>query len=348
MRVVTVLPQDNLRHAVPAAQTAEAEGYDGLITMENAHDPFIPLAVAAVSTERVALMTGIAIAFPRSPMVVANTAWDLHVASGGRFVLGLGSQVKGHNERRFSTPWSPPAPRLREYAEALRAIWRCWEQGDPLNFEGEHYRFTLMTPRFTPASSQLPMVPITMAAVGPAMLRLAGRVCDGVQLHPFCTRRYLDEVCLPQLQASLSQSGRQRPQFDVIGGGFIATGPDDATVAQAMDEVRQRLGFYGSTRAYWPVLSLHGLDDLGQKLNRMAREGQWDAMASEVSDDVVQLFAAVGTHDRIATEIATRFGGAVDTLYTGLLPSGDSNLPQDLIQDIQRIPSVFAGYQTTL
>ena len=346
MRVVTTLPQTNLHHAVAAAQAAEEIGYDGVITMENAHDPFMPLAVSAVSTERVALMTGIAIAFPRSPMVVANTAWDLHVASGGRFVLGLGSQVKGHNERRFSVPWSPPAPRLREYVEALRAIWRCWESGEKLDYQGEHYRFTLMTPRFTPPQVNLPMVPITMAAVGPAMLRVAGRVCDGVQLHPFCTRRYLEEVCLPRLQTSLTESGRQRPNFDIIGGGFIATGPDDATVAKAMDEVRQRIGFYGSTRAYWPVLSLHGLDDLGEKLNRMARDGQWEAMTHEVSDDVVRLFAAVGTHEHIAAEIATRFGGATDTLYTGLLPSGDSGLPRELIQDIQRLPSVFTEYKT--
>lgn len=346
MHVNTVVPQQNLRQSGPAAQTAEAEGYDGVMTMENAHDPFMPLAVAAVQTQRIALMTAIAIAFPRSPMVVANTAWDLHEASQGRFVLGIGPQVKGHNERRFSVPWSPPAPRLGEYVQGLRAIWRSWGTGEPLDYRGEHYQFTLMTPRFTPEHTGLPMVPVTISAVGPAMLRLSGRVCDGVQLHPFCTRRYIDEVCLARIGEGLAQSGRARESFNVIGGGFVATGPDEEAVANAMDEVRQRLGFYGSTRAYWPVLTLHGLDDLGLKLNRMAREGQWEAMTAEVPDDVVRLFAAVGTHNHIAQEIATRFGGVVDTLYTGLLPSGDSGLPPDLIQDIQRLPATFTDYAT--
>ncbi len=346
MRVYTVVSQQSLRHAAPGAIAAENEGYDGLMTMENAHDPFMPLAVAAVNTERITLMTAIAIAFPRSPMVVANTAWDLHEASHGRFVLGIGPQVKGHNERRFSVPWSPPAPRLQEYVEALRAIWRCWSTGEKLDYRGEHYQFTLMTPRFTPAHTGLPMVPITISAVGPAMLRLSGRVCDGVQLHPFCTRRYIDEVCRPRIEQGLAQSGRERQHFNIIGGGFVATGPDEETVAKSMDEVRQRLGFYGSTRAYWPVFERHGLDDLGQKLNRMAREGQWEAMTNEVSDDVVRLFAAVGTHEHIAKEIDARFSGVVDSLYTGLLPSGDSGLPPDLIQDIQRLPMTFEGYAT--
>ncbi|PON19829.1 LLM class F420-dependent oxidoreductase [Candidatus Entotheonella serta] len=346
MHVYTVVSQQSLRHAGPGAQAAENDGYNGLMTMENAHDPFMPLAVAAVHTERITLMTAIAIAFPRSPMVVANTAWDLHEASQGRFVLGIGPQVKGHNERRFSVPWSPPAPRLREYVEALRAIWRTWSTGEKLDCQGEHYQFTLMTPRFTPEPTGLPPVPVTISAVGPAMLRLSGRVCDGVQLHPFGTRQYIDEVCLPRIEQGLAQSDRARQHFNVIGGGFVATGPDEETVARAMDEVRQRLGFYGSTRAYWPVLSLHGLDDLGEKLNRMAREGQWEAMTAEVSDDVVRLFAAVGTHEHIAKEIGTRFGGVVDTLYTGLLPSGDAGLPPDLIQDIQRLPAIFAGYVT--
>ncbi|WP_089935131.1 TIGR03617 family F420-dependent LLM class oxidoreductase [Candidatus Entotheonella palauensis] len=344
MQVYTVVPQQSLRHAGPGAQAAESAGYDGLMTMENAHDPFMPLAVAAVNTERITLMTAIAIAFPRSPMVVANAAWDLHEASQGRFVLGIGPQVKGHNERRFSVPWSAPAPRLREYVEALRAIWHTWMTGDKLDYRGEHYQFTLMTPRFTPEPTGLPMVPVTISAVGPAMLRLSGRVCDGVQLHPFCTRQYIDEVCLPRIEQGLGQSDRPRQHFNVIGGGFVATGPDEETVARSMNEVRQRLGFYGSTRAYWPVLSLHGLDDLGEKLNRMAREGQWEAMTAEVSDDVVRLFAAVGTHEHIAKEIDTRFRGVVDTLYTGLLPSGDSGLPPDLIQDIQRLPTAFERY----
>ena len=176
------------------------------MSAEIANDPFVPLAFAAVATQRIELSTGICVAFPRSPMVVAETSWDLHAQSGGRFRLGLGSQVKGHNERRFSVPWSAPVPRLREYVESLRAIWRCWEKQEPLRYEGEHYRFTLMTPEFSPPPSGLPAIPVSIAAVGPDMLKLAGRVCDGVRLHGFATRKYLEEVALPQIEAGLRRA----------------------------------------------------------------------------------------------------------------------------------------------
>ncbi|HET6947333.1 MAG TPA: LLM class flavin-dependent oxidoreductase, partial [bacterium] len=172
MRILTTLPQDDLNDVPAAARAAEAAGYDGLVTMENRNEPFLALGVAAVSTSGIGLATGIAIAFSRSPMAVANASWDLQVASRGRFVLGLGPQVRAHNEKRFSVPWSAPAPRMREYAEALRAIWRCWEKGEPLAYRGQHYTFTLMTPNFTPQSTGQPMVPVTLAAVGPAMLRV--------------------------------------------------------------------------------------------------------------------------------------------------------------------------------
>ena len=189
MRVVTTLPMDDWRATGPAARLAEAAGYDGVMTNELAHDPFLALPLATVATKRVELATAIAVAFPRSPMTVAYQAWDLHAQSKGRFQLGLGTQVKGHNERRFSTPWSAPVPRIREYIEALRAIWRCWEGGEKLDYEGEHYRFTLMTPEFSPAPVGLAPPPILLAALGPAMLKLAGRVADGVRLHSFNTRK---------------------------------------------------------------------------------------------------------------------------------------------------------------
>ena len=175
----------------------------------------MPLGFAALATERIRLATAIAVCFPRSPMVVANTAWDLQEQSGGRFVLGLGAQVKGHNERRFSVPWSAPVPRIREYVESLRAIWRAWEKGEELNYEGEHYRFTLMTPEFSPRPTGLPRVPITIAAVGPAMIKQAGRVCDGVRLHGFATREYLEQVALPMLDEGLAESGRKRSEFEL-------------------------------------------------------------------------------------------------------------------------------------
>ena len=187
MRIATSLPQDDLRKVKAAARSLEGDGYAVLGTVENKHDPFLPLAIAAVETERVELATGIAISFSRSPMAVANASWDLNEASRGRFVLGLGTQIKPHNERRFSVPWTPPAPRMREYVQALRAIWRCWRFGEKLAFEGEHYRFSLMPPYFVPESLNLRLPPVTLAAVGPAMLRVTGEVADGVRLHPFCT-----------------------------------------------------------------------------------------------------------------------------------------------------------------
>ena len=268
MKILTTLPQGDLR-AVPAAvAAAEAAGFDAVITMENRNEPFLALGVAAVSSKSIGLATGVAIAFPRSPMVVANAAWDLQIASQGRFVLGLGPQIRPHNEKRFSTSWSPPVPRMREYVQALRAIWRSWELGEKLRFEGEHYTFTLMTPNFIPVSTGQASVPITIAAVGPHSLRLAGEACDGVRLHPFCTRAYLEQVCMPRIAEGMAKTARNRKHFEITGGGFIATGATDEEVAKALEWVRYRIAFYGSTPSYWPVLDHHGHSDLGRKLNR--------------------------------------------------------------------------------
>jgi len=344
--ISTTLPQDDLNDVPAVARAAEAAGYDGLVTSENRNDPFLSLGVAAVNTSRVELCTGIAIAFSRSPMSVANLSWDLQVASRGRFVLGLGSQVRAHNENRFSVPWSPPAPRLKEYVLSLRAIWRAWEKGGPLAYRGQHYKFTLMTPNFTPKSGGHPMVPVTLAAVGPAMLRLAGESYDGVRLHPFCTRRYLDEVVMPELRAGMLRGGRAREHFEIAGGGFIATGPDDAAVARVVEWVRYRVAFYGSTPAYWPVLAVHGLDDLGHKLNVMSKAGKWDEMAGEISDDVVRLFAAVANHRDLAREIERRFGGVSDSVGLSGGYGTRQDIPPDLVQDIRRLPSAFSGYRT--
>src|SRR5215813_4837446 len=225
MRVFTMLPMRQWREAGPFAAAAEAAGFDALMTAELGHDVFTPLAVAALATERVELTPSVAVAFPRSPTVLASQAWDLQANSRGRFVLGLGSQVKGHNERRFGIAWTAPAPRLRDYIRALRAIWRCWETRQKLDFHSEHYTLTLMTPDFSPEPTGLPMVPVTLAAVGEAMLRVAGQVADGVRLHPLCSRRYLEEICLPQIETGRERGGVARQHFDVHGGGFVVTGP---------------------------------------------------------------------------------------------------------------------------
>lgn len=337
MRIVTTLPQDDLGKVPEAARRAEADGYDGLVTLENRHDPFLPLAVAATVTDRVELATGIAIAFARSPMVVANLGWDLQRASGGRVSIGLGSQIRPHNEKRFSVPWSPPAPRLKEYVEALRAIWRCWAEGGRLDYRGRHYTFTLMTPNFVPEPLAGPPPRITLAAVGPAMLKVAGEVADGVRLHPFCTRAYVDEVVIPRLETGLAARGRTRADFEINGGGFIATGADDAAVAKMVEWVRMRIGFYGSTPAYWPVLEKHGLGDLGRKLNALSKEGRWADMTAEIPDDLVHLMCAVGRHDEIAGAIERRFRGVADTVSASASSELPSGLPPDVIQDIARI-----------
>jgi probable F420-dependent oxidoreductase len=341
MRVFTTVPQEDLRRVPAAAREAEAQDYDGIISMENQHEPFLALAVAGAATERIELHTGVAIAFARTPMAVAEVGWDLAGSTGGRFVIGLGSQVRAHNERRFSAPWSPPAPRMREYVQVLRAIWRCWKDGEQPAYEGTHYKFTLMTPNFTPPQIAAPPPPIMIAAVGPAMLRVAAEECDGVKLHGFCTRKYLTDAIMPRIEAGLAKAGRKRAEYEISGGGFLATGPDDETVAKRFEWVRTRVAFYGSTPAYYPVFAAHGLEDLGLKLNAMVRQGKWSELAKEVPDDVAHLFAAIGRHDQIVGAIEQRFGGLVDSLT--LRGDGVGEVPPGLVQDIRRIPHLYRG-----
>jgi probable F420-dependent oxidoreductase len=346
MRVFAMMPMRHWRDAGRFAVAAEAAGFDAVMTAELAHDVFTPLAFAALATERIELTPSIAVAFPRSPTVIASQAWDLQANSNGRFVLGLGSQVRGHNERRFGIAWRPPAPRLRDYVQALRAVWRCWETGEKLDYQSEHYKLTLMTPDFSPEPTGLPMVPVTIAAVGEAMLRVAGEVCDGVRLHPLCSRRYLEQVALPRLAEGMQRSGRSRAHFDVFGGGFVVTGPDDKTVAEGMEQVRRRVAFYGSTRSYLPILSLHGLDDLGLKLHALSLAGRWNEMSAEVSDEVVNIFAAAGTYSEIARAIELRFGGLADAIELNFRAGTPPGLQRELLADIRRIQHIFKSFDT--
>jgi probable F420-dependent oxidoreductase len=346
MRVFTAIPMADWRQAGSAARAAEDAGFDAVMTVELGHDVFTPLALAALATTRVELTPSIAVAFPRSPTITASNAWDLHANSAGRFVLGLGSQVKGHNERRFGIEWTPPAPRLRDYVGALRAIWRCWETGGKLDYHSPGYTLTLMTPAFSPEPIGLPMVPVTIAAVGEAMLRVAGQVADGARLHPLCSRRYLEEVCLPQIAEGMARSGRTRPHFDVHGGGFVVTGPDADAVAGASARVRERIAFYGSTRTYLPILAMHGLQELGSKLHTMSVRGKWQDMAAEITDEVLHIFAACATYDGLAAAIADRFGGAADSIDLNFPADAPLGLQRELLADIHRIPHRFTGFDT--
>ena len=347
MRVITQLPHHDLRQVQTFAQMAEQAGLDGIVALENQHNPYLPLVAAALVTNKIQLGTAVAMAFPRSPTITAMAAWDIHAASNGRFYLGLGSQVKAHNERRYGLQWSAPEPRMRDYIGATRAVWEVWqnENRTPLNYASENYTLTLMTPNFSPEPTGLPTPPIAIAAVGPAMLRLAGEQCDGVRLHPFSTKRYLAEVSNAELNAGLARGTGKRENFEIVAGGFIATGPDEESVAKMKEYVRFRIAFYCSTKAYWDVLRLHDLMPMGEKLNPYPRAGRWDEMAALIPDELIDLFAVVGTYDTIAEQLEERYDGLADTIY---LPVEASNVNPDklarVVEKIQRIPSKFKGY----
>ena len=344
MRVIYHLPNDDLRQAEAQARAAEAAGFDGVVALENAHGPIPALAVAALATKRIQLGTGVAIAFPRSPTVTAHAAWDLNKASDGRFYLGLGSQVKGHNERRYGIPWTAPAPRMRDYIGAVRAVWRAWEWEEALDYHSEHYTLTLTTPNFAPRPLGLPRIPVAMSAVGPGMLRVAGEVADGVRLHPFNTGRYIGEFCLPHIEEGLERGGRERRDIEVVAGGFLATGRDEAEVEKMRDYVRFRIAFYCSTRTYWHVLRLHDMEELGHRLRPYPAAGRWDEMAALIPDEVLELFAIVGTHDRIADKIAERYGGLADALSLFIPTDTEPGPLAEIVQDVGRIPTPFEAY----
>jgi probable F420-dependent oxidoreductase len=307
--VETGVPADDLWRVPAAARRIEALGYASAITPEINRDPFLPLAIAAEHTTSLGLATSVAIAFPRAPMVVAQVAWDLQRFSKGRFALGLGSQVRKHNQERFSVAWSAPVARMREYIQTLRAIWDSWQHGTRPAFIGEHYRYTYMTPFFNPGPIAHPHIPVSIAAVNPAMCRLAGELCDGARLHNFCTRRYLDEVILPNIGRGAATARRSLDDFALAGGGFIATGPDDQTVDEQLEGIRRQISFYGSTPSYFGVLEVHGWGDLGEKLNKLSRDGKWQEMAAAVPDEVVHAFAAAGRYDEIVPRLRERFRG---------------------------------------
>ncbi|MET7725102.1 TIGR03617 family F420-dependent LLM class oxidoreductase [Streptomyces mirabilis] len=306
---------------VEEARHHEKAGYDGLWASESKHDPFLPLLLAAEHTDRLEVGTAIAVAFARSPMQLAYTAHDLQTYSGGRFSLGLGSQIKPHIERRFSMPWSRPAARMREYVSALRAIWAAWNEGERLDFRGDFYTHTLMAPFFSPPPAPGGAPKVFVAAVGEAMTRVAGEVADGLLAHGFTTERYLREVTLPTVEAGLAATGRTRADFSVSHLLLTATGRTEEEMARAVDGTRRQIAFYGSTPAYRGVLELHGWGELGDELNTLsksAREDKWEAMGRLVDDEVLHTFALVAEPERVAGEIRRRYGALVDrvSFYT--------------------------------
>src|SRR2546427_1524342 len=308
---VAMLTHD-LKQIPGYARKVEARGYDCLWSAETQHDPFLPLAVAATATSRMKLGTSIAVAFPRSPMGLAHIAWDLAKASGGRFILGLGSQVKGHNERRFSVKWEAPAPRMREVVQALRAIWDTWQNGAKLNFKGQFYRFDLMTPFFNPGAIEHPQVPVYVAAVNQAMCRVAGEVCDGLHVHPFNSPKYLREFVQPAVKEGLAKAGRDGKDFVYVTSTFVVVGDTEPERVTARQAVKQQIAFYASTRTYEPVLAAHGWQDLVPALHRKSVEGDWKGMADLVTDEMVETYAVTGTYADIGARIRERYTGLLE------------------------------------
>ncbi len=300
---------------VPArVRDLETLGYDGAVSVETSHDPFLPLALAAEHSSRLDLLTSVAIALARSPMTTAYTAYDLQVLSGGRMILGLGSQIKPHIEKRFAMPWSAPAARMREYISALRAIWSSWETGERLSFRGDHYRLTLMTPFFSPPPSPAGPPRVFLGALGDRMCEVAGEVADGVLLHPFCTARYVRERALPAVERGLARANRRREDFELSITPFVATGTGPGEVHDALAGIRQQIAFYGSTPAYRTVLELHGWGPVQDELNALSKRGRWADMAGLITDEMLDQFVVQAPRDRLAVALAQRCGGLADRM----------------------------------
>jgi len=308
MKVDTALSVD-LRATAPAAVAAERAGHHGLWVGETGHDPFLQMLRAADATARIEIGSAIAVAFARSPMTLAASAYDLAGATEGRCLLGLGSQVRGHIERRFSMPWSRPVARMREYVLALRAIWASWHEGAPLDFRGDFYTHTLMTPYFAPRRHDWGPPTVLLAAVGPRMTEVAGEVADGYLLHPFSTSRYVEEVTLPALLRGRELIGQDDlAGFVVAGPVFVCVGQDEAELAAATAATKAQLAFYASTPAYRSVLELHGWEDLQTELSQLAREGRWDEMGAAIDDEVLRAMAVIGDATTVGAGLRMKYG----------------------------------------
>ena len=321
MRVIYRLHSRDLNAVASEAAWAESMGYDGVSSSETSNDPFIPLILAAASTSRVTLETRVAIAFPRSPMVVAHTSRDIQDLSRGRFRLGLGTQVKGHIERRFSARWEPPGPRLREYVESLRHIWDCWNNGSRLDYQGRYYQFSLMTPFFNPGPSAYDPPQVFTGAVNGYNCRVAGEVCDGLMLHSLTSAEYVRDIVRPGVTLGAEKAERRMSDIKVSGGGFIITGPDQSSINEAKAEVRRRIAFYASTRTYFPVLECHGFTEVGRSCTRCLSRGEWAEMGELVSDEMLDAFAVIGEYDEIADRYLERYGGLLDEMSLSLTTS---------------------------
>lgn len=322
MRVETLLPLGKLDPGLRAsdmpldiarvphdAQVVEEVGFDGLCVEETKDDPYQIMALAASTTSRIRLSTNIAMAFPRSPTVTAMSAWSLAKLSKGRFVLGLGSQVRGHIVRRFGLEFHPVGPWMRDYIQAVRAVWSCWQERQPLDYQGQHYKLSLMVPLFDPGPIEHPSIPIHVAAVNPYMCQVAGEVADGIRVHPVCTPRYIREVMLPAAAEGARRSGRDVKAIAIAMKPLVCTAPDQATLAKRVKDVRARVAFYCSTPAYRATFELHGLGSLADEMAKLSKAQRWEEMPERISDEVLHTYATVGTYDEIGRKLVERYGG---------------------------------------
>ncbi len=317
-----------------AVKDLEAFGYDGIRTAEMNHDPFFPLVLAAEHTEKAELITSIAVAFARSPMVLANLSHDLNAYSGGRFTLGLGSQIKPHITKRFSMQWGAPAAQMRELVLAMRAIWANWYDGEPLQFVGKYYKHTLMTPAFSPENTEHGAPKVVLAAVGPAMTEVAGEVADGMIIHPFSNMSYIESVTLPAIERGLAKAGKSRDDFELSYSCFVVTGRDETEFNTSMTNAKERIAFYGSTPAYKGVLDAIGCGELQGELNTMSKQGRWKEMGQLITDDMVQEFGVVGEPASIAPQMLARYGGLIDRTSASF-PVSDDDQRRQIIQELR-------------
>lgn len=315
---------NNPAEAGPAIKQLEDSGYDGAYSFEGAHDPFLPLVAAATNTSKIELITSIAVAFARNPMTLANIGYDLNLVSQGRFILGLGSQIKPHITKRFSMPWSSPAARMKEMVEAINAIWDCWQNGTKLNYRGEFYTHTLMTPFFNPGPNPFGLPKIYVAAVGPLMTQAVSESADGLLAHPFNSPKYINDVTLPIINKGLETTGKTRDQFDLSVSVMTGIGATEETHQQAVKACRDQVAFYASTPNYKAVLETHGLGDLSEALNKLSKQGQWKEMGEAIDDETLKTFAVIEeTPEALAREIKNRYGNIgqriAPVLYSGEL-----------------------------
>ncbi len=309
-----------------AARLIEEWGFDGLTAPETGHDPFLPLVIAAEHTSRLTLGTNVAIAFPRSPMTVAQMAWDLQRWSAGRFRLGLGTQVKGHNERRYSTPWAgAPGPRMRDYVLCLRAIFETFKSGRLSPFAGNHYQFSLISPFFNPGPIEHAHIPIYISALNPYMARLAGELCEGLRLHPLSTVTYVRDVVLPALETGAKAKRRTTSEIDIVAMPFVAAGRTPEEVEGAVNAIRLHIAFYASTRTYHAVLKHHGWEEAALQLHHLSLEGRWQQMGQLISDEMLEQFAVIGTYDQLAPRLRERWGDICSTLFLPFPIADDAN-----------------------